>query len=67
MANLTRVDRLLLGIVVPIWLVVFGLHVRAAILTGLAQPGIFVVTPNADQYPRVGGVRPEQGSEADEL
>ena len=67
MAKLTRVDRLLLGIVVPIWLVVFGLHVRAALRTGLAQPGIFVVTPDADQYPSVGGSRPEQANQTGEL
>ena len=67
MAKLTRVDRLLLGIVVPIWLVVFSLHVRAAFRTGLAQPGVFVVTPDADQYPWVGGGRPEQANQAGEL
>lgn len=55
-------DRLLLAILLPVWFAVFSLHVWAVFYTGLAQPGFFIINPAADEYPQIGGLRPEQGS-----
>lgn len=57
----------LLAVFVPVFAVVFALHVQQAFTRALAEPGFYVSNPKApDVYPRVGGFRREQagGSEA---
>ena len=56
MARPGSLDRLLLGALIPIWVIAFALHVRAVFLTGLAQPTIMVApAAGPEDYPRVSG------------
>jgi class 3 adenylate cyclase len=58
---------LLLVTLAPAFVVVFGLHVKQALQTGLAQPAFFVATPGPDAYPSVRGFRREQAGGAEML
>jgi class 3 adenylate cyclase len=58
------VDRLLLLVVMPVWLLAFGLHVREGLRSGLAQPGFFVSRVASGPHPVVRGFRLEQMREA---
>ncbi len=60
MRRLRLLDAVLLGTLLPLWLVCFGLHLRQLVHTGFALPPAFA-TPagRTDDYPRVGGLRPE--------
>ncbi len=62
------VDRLLLVTLVPVFLVCLGLHVREVRRTGMAAPPVFASPPpNAQEYPTVGGLRPERGASWNDL
>jgi len=68
MRRLDGIGAALLATLAPIWLVAFGLHVKQAFETGLAQPGFFVaLSDGPDAYPRVRGFRLEQSGGADAL
>jgi signal transduction histidine kinase len=62
MSHLSRVDKLLLGTLLPLFLIVFTLHVREAARTGIAQAPFFAA-PDGDErgYPQIGGPRLEHG------
>lgn len=60
-AELTRSDRLLLGILVPLAVATFVLHVHETARSGLAQLPVFAEWV-PDGYPRVGGYRLETDS-----
>lgn len=55
-----RPDRLLLGTLLPIFTVVFSLHVHSVATTGLAQLPVYAA--RTGEYPRVGGYRVETDS-----
>jgi GAF domain-containing protein len=57
--RLRRPDKALLGILLPIWLLCFALHVREVVRSGLAVPPVFVAPSGGEDYPIVGGLRPE--------
>jgi signal transduction histidine kinase len=62
MPRSSKADKILLGTLLPLFLVVFGLHVREGIRTGIAQAPFFAVPSDDDRgYPRVGGPRLEHG------
>ena len=68
MHQLSRADRILLLTFLPLWLLVFGLQVRAIVSTGQAMPPLFAEpAASSDSYPKVGGVWPESGQLAPEL
>src|SRR5262245_45536258 len=49
---------------VPLWVAVFALHVRQVVLTGLAEPPVYVwAAREPDGYPVVGAFRPELHAE----
>ncbi len=48
-------DRVLLGALIAIWVIAFGLHLRGVFVTGLGQPSISVAPTAPDDYPRVSG------------
>ena len=57
-----RTDQILLSTLLSLWLVAFGLQLRAIVLTGQAMPPLFAEPAvSADSYPHVGGVWPESG------
>ena len=60
-AQLSPRDRWLLGTLVPLFAVVFTLHVQETARTGLAQLPVFAERVPGD-YPRVGGYRLETDS-----
>ena len=62
MSRFSRADKLLLGTVLPLFLIVFTLHVREAVRTGIAQAPFFAV-PGGDErgYPHIGGPRLGRG------
>lgn len=62
MRRLETLDRVLLATLLPVFAVVFALHVREAYRTGLAQPPVFAV-PGEGAYPVVGGLRLERGAD----
>jgi signal transduction histidine kinase/CheY-like chemotaxis protein len=62
MPSLTREDRLLLGILVPVFLVCFALHVAEVRRSGLAQLPVWALADAAGGPPTVGGYRVETDS-----
>jgi hypothetical protein len=66
--HVLRSDQILLATLVSLWLVAFGLQVRAIVLTDQAMPPLFAEpAASSDSYPHVGGVWPESGQLAPEL
>jgi len=62
MSSLTREDRLLLGILVPVFLVCFALHVHEIRRSGLAQLPVWALADPGGGPPTVGGFRIETDS-----
>ena len=62
MPSLTREDRLLLGTLVPVFLVCFALHVQEVRRSGLAQLPVWALADPAGGPPIVGGYRIETDS-----
>ncbi len=54
-------------LLLPVWLVFFGLHVVSVLDDGAALPPIFARPMGGDAYPEVGGIRPERISEGIDL
>ncbi len=67
MPSLTREDRLLLGILVPIFLVCFALHVHEVRRSGLAQLPVWALADPGGGQPTVGGYRVETDSTGSDL
>ena len=68
MLQVLRTDQVLLSTLLALWLVAFGLQLRAIVLTGQAMPPLFAEpAASSDSYPHVGGVWPESGQLAPEL
>src|SRR5262249_5070260 len=62
--RLATIDKILLATMVPLWVAVFALHVRQVVLTGLAEPPVYVwAARESDGYPVVGAFRPELHAE----
>jgi hypothetical protein len=58
--RLQRLDGILLGTLLPVWLGCFTLHIRQVVRSGMALPPVFAVPArSAGEYPEVGGLRPE--------
>ena len=57
MRRLQALDRFLLLIIVPLWLGWFVLHVRTALTVGTAEPGVYVSSAGASEYPVVRSLR----------
>jgi class 3 adenylate cyclase len=63
MRRIQAFDRLLLLVLLPVWLVVFALHVKEIRRTGSAQVPVFASPSwDGDRYPTVGGFRLERES-----
>ncbi len=62
MPSLTREDRLLLGTLVPVFLVCFALHVHEVRRSGLAQLPVWALAARDGGPPTVGGYRVETDS-----
>jgi class 3 adenylate cyclase len=59
--RLEAIDKALLAILLPLWIVCFALHVREVSRTGFAQPPFFAAPPGpGETYPTVGGFRMER-------
>jgi tetratricopeptide (TPR) repeat protein len=53
-------DRVLLGTLLPIWLLIFGSYVHLLYHSAYSLPRVFVTPADgSDGYPRIGGIRPE--------
>jgi len=62
MRRLGLQDRLLLGTLLPLWIVFACLHAKEAVRTGLAEPPVYAAPSHeSDGYPRIGGFRLERG------
>jgi signal transduction histidine kinase/CheY-like chemotaxis protein len=68
LARLTKTDRTLLLILLPLFAVSLSLHIREVLRTGFAQPPVFAVPgEGSEAYPVVGGLRLERGIEWNDL
>src|SRR5258705_1845418 len=65
--RLRPLDRAVLLVVFPIWLVVLSLHVVRWVTVGIAEPGVFVTVSECPGHPRVRSLRPSSLAESSGL
>ena len=62
MRALESIDKALIALLVPLWLMSLVLHVKEISRTGFAEPPVYAASSSdSEGYPRVGGFRLERG------